>query len=81
MATKEEKTFFQPPWFKDYCIKGFDLNADYLDTGEFMDRCLVVSKLEEDQNTVEIVGTRVVPEFGSLALVIMAVIVAGVIFS
>lgn len=36
MATQEEKTFFQPPWFKEFHIKGFDLNADYFDTGGFI---------------------------------------------
>lgn len=42
------------------------------------DRRLFVSKLEEGQNRVEIIGTRVLPEFSS-GLAVMAVTVAGVL--
>ena len=43
------------------------------------DRRLFVSKLEEGQNRVEIIGTKVVPEFSSVGLAVMAVTVAGVL--
>lgn len=48
-------------------------------TNPTFDRRVFISKLEEGQNSVEIIGTKVIPEFQSLALMIMTGTVAGLI--
>jgi hypothetical protein len=55
-----------------------EYGSDRIVMGE-NERALVIADLQAGSNKVEIIGTRVTPEFGSIAMIVVSGIVASIV--